>query len=257
VLLFLCSLPFALGAFFVVLLPSAVAMLGPVVVRKRFSLSLLAKNNEIAGYKFATVGVIYAVILAFAIISVWEKFSEAEVFVLQEAGSSATLYRIAAAEGGDAAATRSALDAYLGAVIEDEWPQMAKGSESREAAKALDRLYAAALRLAEGKPPAVGVEVMRELGSITQARRSRLHLSLGIVSPALWTMLAWGALMTIGLTYFFGLENLRAQVAMTGALSTIVFLGLFVIVSYDHPFTGDISIEPHPLRTVHANFSRN
>ena len=50
--------------------------------------------------------------------------------------------------------------------------------------------------------------------------------------------------------------DLRAQSAMIGALSAIVFLGLFVIVSYDHPFTGDVSVESHPLKQVLADFRR-
>lgn len=249
-LLFLCSLPLWLGAFFTVLLPTAIAMMGPVVVRKRYPLSVLVKNNEVAGFKFATVGVIYAVILAFAIISVWEKFSEAELLVLREAGSSATLYRLSTGADEAAAATRSAVDKYLKKVIEDEWPRMAEGGESREAAKALDDVYAAAMRLSDSKPAAIGVEIMRELGNITLARRSRLHLAMGVVPTALWTMLVFGALLTVGFTYYFGVENLRSQVTMTGGLASIVFLGLFVIVSYDHPFTGEVSVETHPLTMV-------
>ncbi|KAF2992463.1 DUF4239 domain-containing protein [Methylocystis sp. MJC1] len=253
-LLFLCSLPLWLGAFFTVLLPTAIAMMGPVVVRKRYPLSVLVKNNEVAGFKFATVGVIYAVILAFAIVSVWEKFSEAELLVLQEAGSSATLYRLSAGADEAAAATRTAVDTYLKTVIEDEWPRMAEGGESRETAKALDDVYTAAMRLGDSKPSAIGVEIMRELGNITQARRGRLHLAMGVVPPALWTMLVFGALLTVGFTYYFGVENLRSQVTMTGGLASIVFLGLFVIVSYDHPFTGEVSVETHPLTAVLRNF---
>jgi hypothetical protein len=253
-LLFLCALPLWLGAFFTVALPTVAAMSGTALVRRWVKLSTLVKNNEIAGFKFATVGVIYAVILAFAIVSVWEKFSEAELLVLHEAGASATLYRIASSDDPDAKSTRAALDAYLLTVLEDDWPQMAAGSEGREGAKTLDALYAAAMRLAEHKPQAIGVEVMKEMGSITQSRRGRLHLAMGIVPSALWMMLIFGALLTIGFTYFFGLDNLRAQMAMTGALSAIIFLGLFVIVSYDHPFTGGVSVEPHPLKQVFVNF---
>lgn len=255
-LLSLCSLPPWLGAFFVVLLPTALAMTGPVLVRKRHKLSHLVKNNEIAGFNFATVSVIYAVLLAFAIVAVWEKFSEAELLVLQEAGASATLYRVSGGDEPDAVATRAALDAYLTAVVEEEWPRMAVTRESHEAAKALDALYEAAMRLGDRKSAAVGVEIMKELGNLTQARRGRLHLAMGVVPPVLWAMLIFGALLTIGFTYFFGLENLRAQTTMTGGLSSIVFLGLFVIMSYDYPFTGDVSVEPHPIAAVMENFRR-
>jgi hypothetical protein len=253
-LLFLCALPLWLGAFFTVLVPTALAMLGPIVVRRRYPLSVLVKNNEIAGFKFATVGVIYAVILAFAIVAVWDKFNEAEALVLREAGAAATLYRISTGDEPNARATRAALDQYLTAVVEDDWPQMAVSREGRQAGNALDRLYVTAMQLGEGKPLAVGVEIMKELGAITEARRGRLHYAMGVVPPALWLMLVFGAVLTIGFTYFFGLENLKSQVTMTGGLATIVFLGLFVIVSYDHPFTGEVFVEPHPIKAVFEDF---
>jgi hypothetical protein len=74
------------------------AMASPVLVRRRVSLDRLRVSNEVAGFRFATVGVLYAVLLASAVIVVWEKFSEAEDAVAQEAGAAATLYRLA--DGG-------------------------------------------------------------------------------------------------------------------------------------------------------------
>jgi len=51
------------------------SMLGPLLVRHYVALDRLTINNEIAGFKFATVGELYAVLLAFVIIVVWEKLS--------------------------------------------------------------------------------------------------------------------------------------------------------------------------------------
>jgi hypothetical protein len=251
-LLFLGSLPPLLGSFFTVLVPTAVAMLGPTLVRRRYTYSVLIKNNEVAGFKFATIGVIYAVLLGFAIVSVWEKFSEAELLVLREAGASATLYRLSSGEAPEAVATRSALRAYLAAVVEDEWLNMAAQRDSRASGNSLKALYAASMRLADARPLAVGVEILKELGDVTEARRGRLYLAKGVLSPALWTMLICGAFVTIGFTYFFAVENLRAQTAMTGALALIIFLGLFVIISYDHPFTGEVSVDALPFRSLIA-----
>ena len=59
----------------VLLVPTTIfAMCGPVIVRRYVSLNRLRTNNEVAGFKFAAVGVIYAVLLAFAILVVWEQF---------------------------------------------------------------------------------------------------------------------------------------------------------------------------------------
>ena len=134
---FLASLPLWLAAVLVVVLPTAAAMSGPILIRRRFSLERLTTNNEIAGFKFATVGVIYAVLLAFAVIIVWERFSDAESAVTQEAGAAATLYRLAASADPESVAMRNALDGYLEAAIERDWPaDVARPGEPRDHARA-------------------------------------------------------------------------------------------------------------------------
>ena len=254
--LFLSGLPLWVAAVLLVVLPTIAAMCGPVLMRHRISLERLASNNEIGGFKFATVGVIYAVLLAFAVIVVWEKFNDAEIAVVQEAGASATLYRLAAGPEPEAVATRSALGNYLRLAIDRDWPLMATGKESREVTQALDALYAVALRLMENgsRQPAIFVEMFKQLDAITQARRTRLHLATGIVPGIVWLVLSCGAVLTVGFTFFFGTENLAAQVMMTGILSVIVFLGLLVIVSIGHPFTGPVHVGSEPLQTVVEDF---
>jgi hypothetical protein len=46
------------------------AMSAPVLIRRHVELARLRINNEVAGFKFATVGVLYAVLLAFAVIEI-------------------------------------------------------------------------------------------------------------------------------------------------------------------------------------------
>lgn len=249
---FLASLPLWLAALLIVVLPTAAAMSGPILIRRRFSLERLTTNNEIAGFKFATVGVIYAVMLAFAVIIVWERFSDAEGAVTEEAGAAATLYRLAASADPESVATRGAIDRYLEAAIASDWPEMAHVGASPETTRALDDLYAATLSVAQAgaRPPAVLVEIFRQLDHMTEARRTRLHLSHGIVPPMLWTVLILGGVLTVSFTFFFGTRNLEAQVLMTGVLALIVFMGLLVIVSINHPFTGPVHIDSEPLKLV-------
>ncbi len=256
--LFLAALPVWVAALLVVVLPTALAMCGPLLIRRHYGLERLATNNEIAGFKFATVGVLYAVMLAFAIIIVWERFSDAEAAVVQEAGAAATVYRLAAGPEPQAGATRAALTNYLELVMARDWPQMALEREDHEVTRALNDLYAATLSLAQSasRPQAVLLAVFNQLDSVTQARRARLHLAHGIVPTNLWVVLVLGGMLTVGFTFFFGTRNLQAQIAMTGILTLIVFMGLFVIVSIDHPFTGPVHISADPLRAVVEDFAQ-
>ena len=254
--LFLAGLPLWLGALLIVILPTALAMSGPVLVRRRVSLERLTTNNEIAGFKFATVGVIFAVLLAFAIIMVWERFSDAETAVVEEGGAAATLYRLAAGDEPAARATRAALSDYLRAAIDKDWPSMGHEKSNREVTSTLDALYARTLDLARSgsRQQSVLLEMFHQLDAVTQARRARLHLAIGIVPGMLWAVLVLGGVLTVSFTFFFGTRNLRAQVLMTGILSLIVFMGLFVIVSINHPFTGPVHIDSEPLQAALEDF---
>ncbi|HSY45310.1 MAG TPA: DUF4239 domain-containing protein [Steroidobacteraceae bacterium] len=254
--LFLSALPLWITAILLVVIPTIIACCGLILVRRHVGLERLTTNNEVAGFKFAVVGVIYAVLMAFAIVVVWQRYTDAELAVVSEAGAAATLYRLAAGPEPAAREVRRALAAYLTLAIERDWPQMAREQESAEANQGLDALYTAALHMDQTalRPSAVLVPIFNQIDLITEARRSRLHLAVGIMPGVLWAALILGGGLTVAFTYFFGTENLKAQVLMSGILAVIVFMGLFVIVSIDHPFTGPVHVDPGPLQRVLSDF---
>lgn len=103
-------------------------------------------------------------------------------------------------------ATRAALTNYIELAIKQDWPAMAKQSESREVTQALNGLYTTALQLTKGgaEDSALLTEMFKQLDAITQARRMRLHLATGAVPEVLWFVLDLGAILTVGFTFFFG-----------------------------------------------------
>lgn len=243
----------------VVGIPTIAAMLGVRALRRYVGLERLSANNEVAGFKFATVGVIYAVLLAFAVIVVWERFSAAEDHVAAEAGAAASLYRLI--EGIDSesrVAIRKQLTAYLESAIDQDWPAMEHGRPSDRTTRALDALYAATLAY---KPTDLHgamlmEETLRQLNALTEARRARIVKSVGAVPGLLWFVLFVGAFVTIGFTLFFGNRDVHAQTLMTGALVLLIFSGLLVIVAINHPFSGAVKVHPEPLIEVLTEIGR-
>ena len=252
-MIFLTSQPLWLSAIILVALPVLIAMSGPVIVRRCVALEKLSTNNEVAGFKFATVGVLYAVLLAFAVVVVWEKFNDADKDVAQEAGAAATIYRLADGIGGEpGAALRQALTGYLKAAIALDWPAMERGRASVDVTRSLDAVYVALLTYnpADSRGSALLTEVLYQLDQMTQARRGRLVLASGIVPGVIWAVLFAGAILTVAFTFFFGTRNLRAQTVMTGALCALIFSGLLIIVAIDHPFAGTVKVSPEALSAV-------
>lgn len=259
-LFFLTSQPLWLSGLILVGLTTVLAGFGPSLVRRHVKLEALSTNNEVAGFKFATIGVLYAVLLAFAIIFVWQRYNDAESNVAQEAGATANIYRLS--RGLDelaGTALRDSLTAYLHAAISSDWPAMEHGTpEPNESGRrALDNVYVAFLTHPSADPRAGAMtpEILRQIDLVTQARRSRLITAEGVVPGLIWLVLFGGAILTVGFTFFFGTRNLRAQTAMTVILSLIIFSELLIVVAIDRPFTGSIRVLPEPLKRVLADFA--
>ena len=108
-LLFFYALSAWKAAILLVILPTAAAMAGSVLVRRIFGLERLAINNEVAGFKFAVVGIVYGLLLTLATISAWDKFSEAHVAVIDEAAAANAIYQLTNGPEEDKLAVRGAL----------------------------------------------------------------------------------------------------------------------------------------------------
>lgn len=255
-LFFLTNQPLWISGALVIGGGTLLSMLGPVLVRRCVALDRLTINNEIAGFKFATVGVLYAVLLAFVIIVVWEKFSAAEANVVNEAGAAENLYRLSQGlddfTGGD---LRKSLATYLKAAIADDWPAMDKAvvNAGGPAKQALDAMYRALAVVNDQRNRAVVTEIFSQLDRLTEARRSRLIAAEGAVPDVIWLVVLGGAAVTVSFTFFFGLESLRAQTMMTGLLAVLIFSELLVVIAIDRPFTGTVKVQPTALAEVLAD----
>jgi hypothetical protein len=246
----LSAMPLWQSALLTVGIGTVFGMLGPALLRRTLGIERLKINNEVAGFKFAVVGVVYAVILGFATVVTWEKFRDSESAVLQEAGGITALYRLAGGlEQPAALQIRGLVVTYAHAVIDDDFPAMGKGNYSRQATQTLDDLYDAVIAHAghgngEG---AIVPEMLYQLDQVTQARRSRLSGAAGIIPDVIWLFLVAGALVTVAFTFFFGSASLIAQVMMNGLLSFLVFMALWVIAEINFPFTGPVHVTAQPF----------
>jgi hypothetical protein len=245
----LSAMPLWESFLLVVGIGTVLGMLGPALLRRMLGIERLKINNEVAGFKFAVVGVVYAVLLGFATVVTWEKFRDADAAVLQEAGAVAALDRLSnGLEQASAKDLHQQLRDYVRTVIDDDFPAMDRGSYSHKTTQALDALYADVLaHESHGAEQAVLSEMFYQLDQVTQARRARLAMADGIIPGVIWGILFGGALITVAFTFFFGSASLVAQVMMNGLLSCLVFLALWVIAEINFPFTGPVHVTPEPL----------
>src|SRR5918995_774323 len=71
------------------------AVLGLALVQRLVPTAIRQEQNDVAGFIYAVVGVIYAVLLALVVIATWEEFGRARVTVEAEANALAEVFFLA------------------------------------------------------------------------------------------------------------------------------------------------------------------
>lgn len=216
-----------------------------VVMRRIVTRDLLLRHNDVAGFVASLVGVVYAVLLSFVVVVVWQEYDASTQIAQKEASAVADIYHLSyGMPVRDADLLRHQLARYINDMIDKEWPAMQEGTVSI----ATERDGHQVLRtIMTFKPDGSAQEQIRsaalsDVQTLFDARRERRSENETSLPRILWFTLILGAVVTIGFTYFFGMESARLQITMT-ALLTLVIASMFVlIIELDFPFRGDTRV---------------
>src|SRR5215204_1963207 len=215
------------------------------------------QHNDVAGFLYAVIGVVYAVLLALLVIAVWEQYQKANETVEGEADSVADIawlaHRLPEAERYQ---LQEHARSYAQEVVDEEWPLMEQGIEGQrgtpEAWNLIDDMRATLQDFepstaAEQNVHAEGLDQIDRLGD---DRRIRFVAAEESIPGVLWAVLVFGAVVAVGFTYLFGLRNSWAHRLMVMSLTAVIVLVLFTIGVMEHPFSGGASIEPEAFELI-------
>ena len=229
------------------------ALVGFVLVERLCAREKWQQHNDVAGFIYAVLGVVYAVLVAYVVIVVWQDFSAAHLTTQQEANQVADLYDLAdQLPAPSDARVRDMARAYTRSVIDDEWPLLDRGQASprtTELGHELGRtLWAVELQTARDQ--VIYDKALTLYQGLQDNRRLRLYQSRDGLHPLVWTILIAGAIVTVAFTYLFGLDNTRAHALMIAALAGTIAAILFMIMATDYPYSGDVRVLPAPFELV-------
>jgi Protein of unknown function (DUF4239) len=229
---------------------AGLSTLGLLVVHSILPHAMRSAHNDVSGFILATVGVIYAVLLAFVAVAVWQNFMQTENQVQTEANLVGDLYRDTPAFPEPAASRlRHYLFVYAEIVVEDEWPSLAAGRiDETEGWQLLNKFHTELLQV-QAKDENVVVaraDAVKTLNALYDARRGRFHAASAEMPAILWWNLIVGAAMLMVFTYLFGTPQLWMHVVMVSLLGSLIGLVMLLIVLLNNPFRGQnhLSIEP-------------
>jgi len=230
---------------------TVLSVLGLLLARKLTDHRRLKSHHEVGGYMFSILGTLYSVVLGFVVVTVSNDTQQARVNLAAEANAVFDMYRMS-----DALPMKTRdeirIDCvhYCQSVVDDEWDRMTKNEMSAVAYNSVLDLWKSlkAFNPVSQQEQAVYSSLLEDYRNLSDARRIRLATALGRVSPVLWTVLVVGAFVTIGFSYFFGMENTRSQLIMTALVALVLSLNLYLVIVESHPFTGSFRVQPAPFK---------
>lgn len=227
------------------------SMAGLLMVRKYFQIDKLKSCHEVGGYLLSVVGTMYAVLLGLIVVDAMTKFQTARNLVEQEANSVADVFLLANSFGEPKCdKVRVLCNKYVNEVLEAEWPAMRDGNISIEARKAVVALMkeVMAFEPVTENQKAIYPVAIQEACEVWDFRRARTNMAQHGIPTVEWVVLVIGAIVTIVFTYFFGLESAGAQLAMTGMVSLLISLNMYLVVLFGSPFSGDLTVRPDAFK---------
>lgn len=210
-------------------------------------------HNGATGTIYAALYVVYGVALGFSLVLVWQQFDAAGQTAEREAGALERVYRLAERfpEPSRGRVQDLAVD-YARAVVRDEWASMRRGEASARADRLADELGRAvrATQPANEAQSAVYAEALTRLDDLRESRALRILDVREGLPLILWFVLVVGAVLTVGFTYLFGMRSFLLHALAVGSLAAILALVLFTIGVLDHPFDGDVRVEPEAFEDL-------
>ena len=148
-----------------------------------------------AGFIYAVLGVVYAVLLGLVVVAVWEQWNAAADWADQEASELAEVFwvadRMPESKGHN---IQELVHSYARVVVKEEWPLMRQGKSSQKAWALLAEIRS---EVQDFQPSTPAQTVLYEQGlervhDLADARRERLLLADHGLPAILWVVLIIG-----------------------------------------------------------------
>jgi hypothetical protein len=241
---------------------TGLALGGLYAFHRLVDVHLRHKDTETVGLTYAIVAVVYAVLIAFIVVDVFETFAKGDEIATAEANKLSNLMLDSAGlppPMGEA--VRADLDKYIDIVVKSEWPSQQKGKLGDAVFEpGWTALAHLSTRLAVFEPATMGQnvnksEMLHVMNELIKARRSRILAAGEHLPDVVWQILLLAGAVAVGYTYLFGTHSFGIHLAITGLIAATISLVFVLIIALDYPFRGEVSVGDEAFLGVKATAS--
>ncbi|WP_117213262.1 DUF4239 domain-containing protein [Allorhizocola rhizosphaerae] len=244
----------AVIASIVVVAAAALSVIGFVVISRKVPERWLVADADAAGALYATIGMVYAILIALAAIAVWEPRTDAGQSADREADS---LIEASWTADGLAPADRTEIQALIGAYLRDvvdrEWASLRDrraAAPETEARFTRLRERVSAVNPADEPQRAAHQQLSAQIADAASARRARIAAAAEGMPGPLWPILIIGGLISVMFFYLFGLERTFPNGLMMAVAGGMIALLLFVLYQLEYPYSRSLAVGPDSFETA-------
>jgi hypothetical protein len=237
------------------------ALIGQFVFR-----TLLAKwihtesrTNELVGISLASFSVLYGILLALLAVGAYTNYASTDDLVSKEASCVASLYRDASAFPEPyRGALRHDLKVYVRQTVDIGWPAQRQGVIPAVGSQAITTLFndLTAFNPPDRRSELIFAETLRQFNNLVEFRRARLTAINTGLPPVMWWVVAIGAVLNMILIWMMDME-VHVHVMLTTVLSLLLASVIFLVITMDHPFRGEVSVGPDAFERVYQTLMQD
>jgi len=240
-----------------VLVIETVSMIGLFVTRRLIipRLHYHDGSNDAVSGTVQAIGVFYGITVGLIAVGVWTTYSNAADLVSKEASSIGTLYRdVSGYPEPVRTELRSKLRDYTVFVIEKAWPaqQAGQGQRVDGGTSIMDEFQDKLYTFQPANPGQVALhsETLTASNKLIEYRRLRIDAVNSGLSMTMWVVIWVGAIISIGVAYFYNIPDPRLHVILVALMSGFLAIVLFMIIINDKPFFGYVSVSSDPYKLI-------
>ncbi len=203
---------------------------------------------------------VFALILAFETIGVWESHNKLEDIVGREANALLNIYRtLDAYPSALRDEERKNIKIYLQAVINEEWPHLERDEITDVTVPKIVAILQPIVQYnpADYRELAAQSENLRIISQFRELHRNRLEGSKSLIGFFVWIALLATSFIFILFLCLMQIQSLHLHRILLFLSSSSLAWIFFILILYDRPFTGPAAISPQPfvlLLNVYFNY---
>ncbi len=227
------------------LVPVCLALAGTWCIRKFLPGWKRASAQETVGTVVGLVSTFFALVLAFAIVNLYQRYEDASYRVNATAASLTVLTHDAAAfPAPEQQRIDEAVGAYAARLTSVVFPGLRKGTLPQGTDPGLGRLY----QVLESYHPATPTEVsfydasIAELGTLLSNEQQFVSDGTSSLPAAFLALLAVTAILTLAASLLLSAESPTFESALTASIAAAIGIGWLTVAILEFPFSGSVSV---------------